>query len=183
MTTRQQRRHGTGQTRNRKTWWFVAAGVLLVAAIIAFAFVPGRSGSANPPAPDVTLGRFDGTTMRISDLTGTPHVVNFWASWCVPCQAEMPGFEQVYQRHRDRVGFLGINLADDPTAAMQVVARTGITYPLAQDLNGDAFTAFGAIGMPTTVFLDADGGVIEVYSGEMSADQLEQRVQRYFLSS
>lgn len=118
--------------------------------------------------------------MRISDFREQPLVVNYWASWCVPCLAEMPGFERVYQQHQGEVAFLGINLADDPRAAEAVRERTGITYPVARDAEASAFEAFGAFGMPTTVFISPEGGIVELYTGELFAEALAERIDRYF---
>lgn len=95
----------------------------------------------------------------------------------------MPGFERVYQTHRESVQFLGINLADDVASAQYVVEDTGITYLLARDPEGEAFTAFGALGMPTTVFLDAEGRIIELYTGELKAGDLEAKIVDYFENS
>ena len=116
-----------------------------------------------------------GQRPRLSQL-----VVNYWASWCLPCLAEMPGFEEVYQRHRGSLEFLGINLADDPTRALIVVADTGISYPLAVDEDGSSYTEFGGFAMPTTIFISSEGNALEVYSGELSAGELEARIERYF---
>ncbi len=146
---------------------------------------PGSSTStsARPSAAaDVAMVDFDGNLVTIAEFEGKPLVVNFWASWCAPCLTEMPGFERVYQKHRQAVQFLGVNLADDVVPALRVVEETGITYPLARDIQGEAFAAFGGFGMPTTVFLDENGAVIELYTGGLTADELEARIVEYFES-
>lgn len=154
---------------------------MLVAGVVTFALSGGGSEQeVGPPAPDLVLAGFDGGQVALADFRGTPLVVNFWASWCTPCLAELPGFERVYQEHKGRVAFLGINLADDPTGAELVRQRTGITYPLAVDPDGAAFKAFGGFGMPTTVFISEDGRVIELYTGTLTADALVERIGRYF---
>jgi len=194
MSTRRRRRPPSRRRArsSRRTGWLVggalAAAVVALAVFLVASGGSGTASSAGPaaapgprrPAPDVTLEDFAGRPVRISDLRGRPAVVNFWASWCVPCLAELPRFEAVYERHRDRVAFLGINLADDVEPALQVVADTGIRYPLARDPEGAAFTAFGALGMPTTVFLDANGDILELWTGELSGPELEARIVKYF---
>jgi thiol-disulfide isomerase/thioredoxin len=162
-------------------------GLTVVALLFIFAFnddaeTASDDGSDRVAAPEVVLEDFEGNAVTISSLQGQPAVVNFWASWCIPCLAELPGFEGVYQTYGDSVQFLGINLADDPASAQYVVADTGITYPLARDPEGEAFTAFGALGMPTTVFLDAEGRVVELYTGELTAGELEAKIVDYFES-
>ncbi|MFQ5523788.1 MAG: TlpA family protein disulfide reductase [Acidimicrobiia bacterium] len=154
-------------------------------AVVAIAVVLVSSGDEAPgdPAPEIVLPSFEGETVRLADFRGQPLVVNYWASWCFPCLAEMPGFEAVYQSHKGQVAFLGINLADDPVGAELVLNDTGITYPVAVDREGTSFTAFGGFGMPTTVFIDPDGYIIEMYTGELTAQELDKRIQKYFLGN
>lgn len=164
--------------RRRLLWW--AGAALMLVLIVAVAAVASRPSNGGSQGPDFALPGFDGKTIRLSDFRGQGLVVNYWASWCLPCLAELPGFEQVYQRHRGEVGFLGINLADDPASASAVVADTGISYPLAVDVDGRTYASFGAFAMPTTVFLSPDGEVLELYSGDLTAGQLEEKVVSYF---
>jgi thiol-disulfide isomerase/thioredoxin len=143
----------------------------------------GLDGTSAPKgAVDVEMQDFDGNTVSIADLEGRPVVVNFWATWCPSCFAEMPAFETVYQAKGESVQFLGINLSQDVEAALAVVEETGVTYPLARDPQGQVFAAFGGFGMPTTVFLDENGDVVEMYTGELTADELEARIVEYFES-
>ncbi|MCL1601244.1 MAG: TlpA family protein disulfide reductase [Actinomycetia bacterium] len=187
--TRQQHRNPQ-QPAGRTRGMVVVGGVLALAVIAVLSLVLFDQGddssaavaSGNEAAPEVVLEGFDGTAVAISSLRGGPAVVNFWASWCFPCLAELPGFENVYQAHGDSVQFLGINLSDDPASAQSVVEDTGITYPLARDPRGEAFTAFGGLGMPTTVFLDEEGRVVELYTGELTARELEAKIIEYFES-
>ena len=187
-----QRRRDTGRSNAtggaHRNWIVVGSGVgLAVVALLVAVFLFQDAGTSNDRssqdlagAPDVELEGFNGNAVKISNLRGQPAVVNFWASWCIPCLAELPGFEGVYQTHGESVQFLGINLADDVASAQNVVEDTGITYPLARDPEGEAFTAFGALGMPTTVFLDAEGRIVELYTGELTAGELEARIIDYF---
>lgn len=106
-------------------------------------------------------------------------VINFWASWCTPCLGELPRFEQAYQAHKDQLEFLGLNLQDSSRSAAQVVENTGLSYPLGIDAQGQLFQALGGFGMPTTLFIADDGTVLERYTGEISADQLVDRLETY----
>ncbi|MCL1594146.1 MAG: TlpA family protein disulfide reductase [Actinomycetia bacterium] len=131
-------------------------------------------------AANLEMQDFDGNTVTIADLEGGPAVVNFWAAWCPACYAEMPAFEKVYQTKGDSVQFLGINLSEDVESALGIAADAGVTYPLARDIDGEVFTAYGGLGMPTTIFLDEDGSVVEAYTGELTAGQLEARIVKHF---
>ncbi len=166
-------------SRRRVIWSGVAAGI--AALVVLFGVLVSAGGDASgDPAPDIALPNFEGETVRLSGFAGQGVVINYWASWCLPCLAELPGFEQVYQRYRGQVVFWGINLADDPTAALAVAAQTGITYPLAVDASGDTFAEFGAFAMPTTIFVSPDGKVLELHSGPLTAEQLEAKIASHF---
>ncbi|MBA2338594.1 MAG: TlpA family protein disulfide reductase, partial [Acidimicrobiia bacterium] len=110
-------------------------------------------------------------------------VLNFWASWCPPCLAEMPDFEEVHQQLKGEVAFLGLNLQDDLAAAQRLADQTGVTYPLAADPEGAIFRRFGGIAMPTTVLIDADGEVVEVHAGVIFADDLAELIGGTLLDS
>lgn len=132
-------------------------------------------------SPRVTMEAFDGGQIVVpDDYQGTPLVLNFWASWCPFCIAEMPDFEKVHQDVKGTVAFLGVNLRDDRRAAEELAGETGVTYAMAEDPDGVVYEAFGGIGMPTTVFIDGEGNVAEVISGQLSEDQLRERIARYF---
>jgi thiol-disulfide isomerase/thioredoxin len=125
---------------------------------------------------------FDGTTTSLADWRGTPVVVNLWASWCTACIDEMPAFEQVHQALDGRVAVLGVNI-DDPSAegaARELARATGVTYPLAFDPEGWFAAELGALVMPTTAFVAADGTVVEVHSGALTADDLTAAITEAF---
>ena len=160
--------------------------VIGVTTLVALA--GGRGGEARAPAPgaptaganvlDAELTTFDGDPVRLGAFAGgEPLVVNFFASWCAPCVREMPDFEAVHRR-RDDVRFLGVSLQDTAAAASQLVTQTGVTYDLARDDGGELFRAVDGFSMPTTVFLDADGTVVDVHGGELSQQDLESRIDR-----
>jgi thiol-disulfide isomerase/thioredoxin len=175
-------------TRKRRLLWAgVTAAVIGSLVILTLtrptpegaAFADGRA-STGEPAPNVEMVDFDGEQVTFTEYLGTPIVLNFWASWCPFCIAEMPGFERVNQDAAGRVAFIGVNLQDDPGLATQLAGETGVTYRLARDPQGVVYAAFGGIGMPTTVFIDADGLVSEVITGQMSEDQLRSKIEEHF---
>ena len=130
------------------------------------------------PAPRVELPGLRGGRVRLADLRGRPVVLNFWASWCPPCLAEMPEFERVHRRLGDRVAFLGVNQRDQAQAAERLARASGVTYPLATDPAGRVFDTFGGLGMPTTVFIRADGTVAEIFAGQLDERLLAERIRR-----
>jgi cytochrome c biogenesis protein CcmG/thiol:disulfide interchange protein DsbE len=131
------------------------------------------------PAPRVELPGLRGGRVRLADLRGRPVVLNFWASWCPPCLAEMPEFQRVHRRLGDRVAFLGVNQRDQAQAAEELARSTGVTYPLAADTAGRSFDAFGGLGMPTTVLIGADGTVADIFAGQLDEPLLRERIRRF----
>lgn len=117
---------------------------------------------------------FDGRTVTLADYAGRPLVVNLFASWCAPCVAEMPAIEAVKQDVGDEVAFLGIAVNDRLEDARALVERTGVTWDLARDPQGELTTGLGAVGMPTTYLVSADGEVVEQHTGELTGDRLRE---------
>ena len=124
------------------------------------------------PAPEVVFTYFDGTEGTLDDFAGQPVVLNFWASWCAPCVAEMPDLEDVFQEVSGDVAFLGVNVTDQRADAEELVERTGVTYTIAEDPDGEIHRAFRGFAMPTTILIAADGTVVRSHAGSVSADQL-----------
>ncbi len=115
---------------------------------------------------------FEGQKVALSSLQGTPVLVNFFASTCVPCVTEMPAFEEVHRELGHKVTFLGLAMQDRPEDAQALIARTGITYRTGQDKDASAITALGGTMLPTTVLLDADGKIVATHVGKLDADGL-----------
>jgi thiol-disulfide isomerase/thioredoxin len=99
-------------------------------------------------------------------------VVNFFASWCEPCKAEMPDLAAVHAELGTEVSFLGINVRDREDDARALLAATGVAYAVARDPSGSLQEAFGVVNMPSTFFLDADGRIVSSHPGVLSADEL-----------
>jgi cytochrome c biogenesis protein CcmG, thiol:disulfide interchange protein DsbE len=117
-----------------------------------------------------------GEGIDYADLDDRPLVINFFASWCPSCIAEMPGFERVHRALGGRVGFLGISQSDSRSASVGLAHMTGITYPTGYDSNGDFFRAVGGFGMPTTVFVLPGGRIAYVHVGALDAASLRSLI-------
>lgn len=129
------------------------------------------------PAPDVTLDMRQDGTMQLSDFEGEPVVLNFWASWCPPCVSEMGELlEPAHQQYGDQLTMLGVNLRDVPEDAQDIIDETGVTYQSALDPDGEIFAAFSGVGMPTTVFIDEQGRIVEKHTGILTEGQLKAQI-------
>lgn len=172
--------------------WALALGTLVLAIAIAVALrtdggssSAGASSSTTSPGggpdlvgerlPTTPIETFDGRPVVLTDLVpeGKPAVVNFFASWCVPCVTEMPDLEQAHQAHGGQVTFVGVNVNDSVDNGRSTVTRTGVTYEVARDPLGDLLTAVGGVNMPTTVFVKADGTVAEVHTGQVTREEID----------
>lgn len=129
------------------------------------------------PAPDFELARFDGGTLRLSDLRGRPVVLNFWASWCQPCRDEAPLLEAT-ARARPDVVFIGINIQDKRPDAEAYLAQFGISYPNVLDASGAVSIDYGVSGIPETFFIDRTGRIAKKWIGPLNQSQLRQYLER-----
>ena len=131
-------------------------------------------------APDFTVYDKEGNPVQLYDYTGKPLVLNFWASWCGPCQMEMPHFEDKYQELGEEVQFLMVNMTDGSRetvdSASAFIEQQGYTFPVLYDTDSDAALTYGAYSLPTTYFINADGYAVARATGAIDADTLQQGI-------
>ena len=109
---------------------------------------------------------------------GRPQVVNFFASWCKPCEAELPTLAAAAGRHGDRVAFVGVDERDSRTSAAAMLDAAGVGYPAAYDPEGALTVPYRLRGLPTTVFVAADGRVVDTVTGPLDEARLEAYLER-----
>lgn len=159
-----------------------AATPVILASVTPDAGVPvgllGQTLRQGEPVPDFTLKTMNGAdTVSASQLIGQPLLINFWASWCLPCRAESPALERAYRANRDRgLVILGINSpAQDKLAeARAFVEEFGLTYPMLWDDGDEVLNRFGVLGLPTSIFVNRDGRVQRIKIGGMDEQQLAE---------
>lgn len=129
-------------------------------------------------APDFTVYDTDGNEVHLADYIGKPIVLNFWASWCGPCQSEMPDFHEKYLELGDDVHFLMINMTDGARetveSASAFIAKNVYAFPVFYDTKSDAASIYGAYSLPTTFFINADGYAIAQATGAIDAETLQR---------
>jgi cytochrome c biogenesis protein CcmG/thiol:disulfide interchange protein DsbE len=136
-----------------------------------------RVGAA---APAFTLRRLDGDgSVSLASLRGKPVVLNFWASWCVPCKAEAKALERAWARYRgDGVVFLGVDFHDVTGDARRFVAAHRLTFPMLQDGSGDVTGRFGISQVPETYVLDRSGRVVAHLAGPITEPSFASAFRR-----
>ena len=162
------------RTRRRSTRLpalLAALAVLLAACGGAGTDDDGALGvdAGEGPLPEATFpGLLDPEeTVSTSDWVGTPTVVNFWATWCAFCLDEMPALQEASERLDGRVRFVGIDRQDPRDDALEFLERTGVTYDQVASPDGRYFETVRARGMPTTLFVDAEGLVQYRHTGPL----------------
>jgi cytochrome c biogenesis protein CcmG/thiol:disulfide interchange protein DsbE len=151
--------------RRRPVRIAIAAAVLVAVAAGGYlALKPAPS----KPVPDFTLPMLEGGgTLSSSELRGSPVVLNFFASWCIPCRDEARVLEAGWHAHRDRgVRFVGVNIQDTRSNARRFVREFGITYPVVSDYGRTLADALGVYGLPQTFFVDAGWRIASHEAGD-----------------
>lgn len=159
--------------------WLVWTGLIGLLSVLGFGLVRASAGQVQSgPAPDFTLTTFDGHTLRLSNLLGNVVVINFWASWCLPCREEAPILEAVWREYLDRgVVFIGVDYLDTEHDAFEFIAEFDITYPNGPDLRTRIAQAYRIRGVPETFFVDRAGFLRGVYIGPLTEDELRHRLE------
>ncbi len=143
--------------------------------------VSPREGSL---APDFVISDFDGARHRLSDFRGTPVYVNFWATWCIPCQREMPDIQELADRHKDDLAVIMVNRSEplDRAEAFfdnieKLNGEPGVSFTVnGLDLDDTLYNEYRGLGMPVSVFIDANGKVVKVFNGLIDLSIMEESV-------
>ena len=140
--------------------------------------VPAESNKAE----DFTVETYSGSSISLSDYFGKPIVINFWASWCGPCKAEMPAFNNVYNDLKNDVVFLMVDLVDGfretKETGYNYITGQGFNFPVYYDMNQDAAYNYSVNSVPTTYFIDVNGNISSFHKGAMSESKLRGEIDK-----
>ncbi len=131
------------------------------------------------PAPDFTLTDISGTKVRLGDLQGKPVVLNYWATWCVPCKDEMPAIEAAYQEHKDKgLRVLAINADEGLSEVTSFVKSLDLTFDVLMDPGLTVNEAYRVRAYPTSFFVGRDGTIVAMQIGVMTEAQLAENLDK-----
>ena len=132
-------------------------------------------------AADFTVYDENGSAVNLSSFQGKPVVVNFWATWCGPCQMEMPCFETLSGEYGDKVQFMMVNLTDGQRETVDYVKKflevNGYSFPAFYDTDMDAAITYSVYSIPLTLFIDAEGALVASHTGAMDESTLRNYVE------
>ena len=135
---------------------------------------------ANHLTPEFTVYDLEGKEVHLSDFFGKPIVLNFWASWCGPCQMEMPDFNEKYLEIGEKVQFLMVNMTDGSRETVETasafIAEQGYSFPVFYDTDMDAATVYSVYSLPTTYFIDVEGYTVARATGAISGETLQRGI-------
>ncbi len=161
--------------------------VLILLAIVIFGLLTvqactpsSASGvSVGEPAPDFTLVDLDGNQVSLSDFRGEAVFLNFWATWCPPCRAEMPEIEALYQDYKDKdVVVIGIDIRETREEVLQYIQEGGYSWTFVLDTIGEVTTSYEVPAIPTSFFIDGDGIIRAVRIGAMTKRVMEDELAK-----
>ncbi len=164
-------------------WIALGIGLVVVAFAVVLALQVGddpradttKSALLGKPAPDFTVVTKDGTEVSLASLRGQPVIVNFWNSWCIPCEQELPALKAFHDRHAEdpQLAMVGIVRSESKKVAQKYAEEQGMDWTIAFDPDARAAIDFGTRGQPETFAIDASGRIAGTQIGPASLRDLE----------
>ena len=153
--------------------------LLLALLVWKLAKGSGKEAAIGKPAPDFTLDRVGGPgKLQLASLRGKVVVLNFWASWCYPCNQEAPTLQAAAKRYGGRVVVLGVDVNDPTTDARKFARKFKLTYPLVHDNHNVTSPKYGLTGLPETFFIDRTGKLVGHVAAAIDAADLRDGVEQ-----
>lgn len=160
----------------------LAAGAVAGGLLLAAPGAETGAGESVPvnerrPAPELEGTWLVPPPVRLAELRGAPVVINFWASWCVPCREEAPELARFDRQLRGRAQLVGVDFQDAKQAALAFVHEFGWRFPNVRDPQGKLAARYGLVGLPTTYVVDGQGRIARTLTGAQTYAKLRQAVE------
>ncbi|MEI6603341.1 MAG: TlpA disulfide reductase family protein [Clostridia bacterium] len=168
--------------------WVLAIALVIVAIVVTSTQPGNKSSSPTTPgnqqtsqlekATDFTLKDLAGNDVSLHDFIGKPVYVNFFATWCPPCRAEMPDIEKMYQKYKSKgLVVLAVDLKEDNATVQDFVTQNGLTFKVLLDQNDVTKKGYDTTYIPVSVFIDKAGNIVGQRSGGLDAGEMESYLQ------
>ncbi|HHY71670.1 MAG TPA: thiol-disulfide oxidoreductase ResA [Bacillus bacterium] len=130
-------------------------------------------------APNFVLTDLNGNEVEFADYRGKGVFLNFWATWCKPCETEMPYMENQYNTYKDQgVEVLAVNVGESELSVRNFVERKGLTFPVVIDKKLEVFEAYGVDPLPTSFLINKDGEIIDIIIGTLKEETIRNHMER-----
>lgn len=161
--------------------------ILIILVLVVFVFLYSNDINKSPKqknagtklgqyAPDFETEYLNGEKFKLSELKGKPIILNFWATWCIPCKREMPLLQKLH--NEGKIIVVGVNLQEDKKTVEKFVEELNITFPIVLDKDGSLEAMYNVILKPATYFVDENGVIVDKKFGELTNKDLNERSQK-----
>jgi cytochrome c biogenesis protein CcmG/thiol:disulfide interchange protein DsbE len=181
MSTAKARRRSRSQAKSRhlfgSPWLWLGLGIVLIAGGLAVYALGGQTGPALTTSASASDGFLPSLRTVLDESAGQVRLVNFWATWCPPCRAELPDLVGYYHDHADE-GFLlvGVNSQESALQVSAFLTQQGLDFPVVLDQDGSQAAPYGISGLPSSFLIGPDGEILQQWTGMISRTTLEQAV-------
>lgn len=171
--------------KKRRRFFIRSIVLLLLAGAIAYTLIANfnnnkaNKASVGSIAPDFILIDLDGNEHRLSDYRGQAVFLNFWGTFCKPCEKEMPYIENQYHVFKDQgVQTIAVNVGESKFSVSNFVERHNLTFPIVIDNEGEVQTAFGVNPLPITFLIDEKGKIVNSHTGQLTEEMVQQFMEQ-----
>lgn len=180
MRVEEARKNKKTKMRNRYIFRTIVLAILLVAVVFALVNNINKDKDiykAGDEAPDFELTQVNANneveTIRLSDLEGKGVMLNFWATYCEPCEREMPYMESIYPEYKDDIEIVAVSLDASELVIHQFIDKYDLSFPVVHDKKSDVMDLYNVGPIPSTFFIDPEGNIVDKVAGELSLEKLE----------
>jgi cytochrome c biogenesis protein CcmG/thiol:disulfide interchange protein DsbE len=167
-------------SKSRRTGLIIIfAAILALLGLLAWGLKKAQAGPVqNGPAPDFTITGYDGRTFTLSELRGQVVIINFWASWCLPCREEAAYLENTWRKYEGKgVVFVGVDWVDTEKEALAYIKEFDITYINGPDIGTVAAQAYNIQGVPETFYVAKNGELRGMHIGPLKSPELDEKIE------
>lgn len=174
------------RNKMKKRFFYRTAVLIVLIGAVIFALIANLNQHkeiyrAGDYAPDFELTQInkynEEESIRLSDLQGKGVMLNFWGTFCPPCEAEMPYMESLYPEYADDIEIVAVNLDSSELVIHRFIDKHELTFPVVHDKNRDVLDLYKVKPLPSTFFIDAEGTIVDKVEGALTLERLEEHFQ------